>query len=121
MYYYSYQTKTDDLKGGPAIFPGPEEPRRVEARVHVLVLDETKMSENLLKMLIEEMGETIEKSELARPVTPEEFEGLPHQIKDELQRLGYASRNVPFFGPAAGSFHNGFEQPPDRQSFRPAA
>jgi len=121
MYYYSYQTKAADLTGGRAGLPGPAAPRSVEARVHALVLDETKMSENLLKMLIEEMGEAIEKPELARPVTPEEFEGLPHQIKNELQRLGYASRNVPFFGPAAGPFHDGFEQPPNRQSFRPAA
>jgi hypothetical protein len=70
MHYYSYltNTKAPDWRGGLTSVHGKVEPRDIEAIVHALVLDETKMSENLVKMLIEERGDKIVSPNLSRPV-----------------------------------------------------
>jgi hypothetical protein len=104
MHYYSYHVKMKDLRGGFPGFLSKSKPAIVDGIAHLLVQDETKYSEQQIEMMVQMMGVEIIRPDVSRPFSAEEYEKLPQQFKDMLQKNGTCLQAIPSFSAAIKPF-----------------
>jgi hypothetical protein len=93
-----------DLRGGFPGFLSKSKPTIVEGIAHLLIRDETKYSEQNIKMMTQMMGVEIVRPDLSRPFSAEEYEQLPQRYKDMLEKNGTCFEAIPFFSAAIKPF-----------------
>jgi hypothetical protein len=86
-----------DLRGGFPGFLSKSKPSIVDGIAHLIVYDETKNSEQHLKMMFQMLRIELVKADVSRPFSAEEFERLPQKFKDQLQKEGQCFQAIPSF------------------------
>lgn len=102
MRYYTYQIKMPDLRGGMPGFLSKSKPSIVDGVAHLLVKDDTELSEPEIAKLFQRMsmgfmGSTLIKPGASRPFSNEEFEAMPKEKKDSFLKSGNLLVEVPHF------------------------